>query len=172
MSPTRSRRRAEAMNRSDRAGRQDRTIASRRLRSPRPGCRDDRIHHEGIVRQRCAWRILLGESTSAAFGVGGVSVAAGSTRFRKRAARTAPDESDSGRAFSGTTTACQVGGRSGSALHQHRQSRRRRPDCSSGARIVAVERVVASQSTAGQPLPRRSACLLALLRSSRSRRLD
>jgi hypothetical protein len=32
------------------------------------------------------WRALLGESTSAAFGVGGVSVAAGSTRMRKAAA--------------------------------------------------------------------------------------
>jgi hypothetical protein len=46
----------------DRQPRVGRAIGFRRKRSPRPGCRDDRIRDGAIVRERCAWLALLGAS--------------------------------------------------------------------------------------------------------------
>jgi hypothetical protein len=44
--------------------RRRRTNARRRKRSPRPGCRDDRIRDGAIVRRRRAWLALLGDCAS------------------------------------------------------------------------------------------------------------
>ena len=68
----------------DHADHRRRTSARRRERSPRPGCRGDRICDGAIVRQRRAWLPLLGECTSGERGAGRPVGAAARTRRRKR----------------------------------------------------------------------------------------
>jgi hypothetical protein len=70
----------------------------------------------GSVRAGGPRRPLLGESTSAAFDAGGVSVAAGSTRRHKRAAGSDPDKSTSGPRVL-RRAASRLGGAVVAALH-------------------------------------------------------
>ena len=64
MSPKRWPCRRRSAGKSDRRSGRRRVTGSRRERSPRPGCRDDRICHGAIVRRRRAMLPVLGDCAS------------------------------------------------------------------------------------------------------------